>query len=122
MIIIGIIIGFFIGSLSIFFKFKKNILGTKEIHLRRGLISKEFTDSLGSFKVQIEIGEIERTDLKSKIEIINMIIVNTKHDDVVTRRLISNMVNNSWIRSDDIEWIVPMKSDVREDKINKILN
>ena len=75
----------------------------------------------GTFEVQFEVGELERTDKKSKVETINCIPSGTKHSDANTIEKVKKLVDKSWIDSSDIEWITESISDKREEKLEKLL-
>ncbi len=123
--ILGLVIG---GLLFGFLGFK---LGTKEEekvekYIRRGIWTNSYTVSNGgiskkSFDVQFELGEIESTKDRSKVEVISMVSSSSEYNDVITHKKLSIMVNNTWMLSSDIDWIDD-KSKIRNDKINKILN
>lgn len=73
------------------------------------------------FKVQFELGEVESTSTKSKVEVISMVSSRSEFNDDSTKEKIGNMVNNTWIESSDIEWIEDTAK-LRNSKIDQILN
>lgn len=117
-ILVGIIIGFITGFLV-------NRVDKKSDYIRRGIINREYTVS-GSgdcFEAQFEIGETERTDSKSKIKILNCTVISgTKHNDVATITKVKKLIDDTWIESNSIEWIVDSIVDERNKKLEKILN
>ena len=73
--------------------------------------------------VQYEIIEIERSDKKSKIKVVSLISnKNVYNKQGLEQNSLISMVNNSWVNSNNIEWIIKPIVDQRDDKINKILN
>lgn len=111
-------IGTILGALTNFIPRGKS----KPKYLRRGIITKSYQVSsmgvkTGEFEVQLEVGELERTDKKSKIVIINCIPSGSQHADKPSQDKIRKLVDNSWNNSDEIEWITENISDVRNSKI-----
>lgn len=101
--------------------------GSKSKYLRRGILYREYSVSNGGVRVsefscQLEVGEIERTDKKSKIEIINYIPSGTQHSSESDEKKVRKLVDKSWIDSSEIEWITNSLSDQRNQKLNQILN
>lgn len=99
----------------------------KSPYLRRGILMRAYSvTSLGvktdEFECQLEIGELERTDKKSKIKIINYIPSGTKHGNESDEKKVRKLVDNSWIESTEVEWITTSLSDQRNEKLSKILN
>ena len=114
-------IGFIVGALTRFIKTKK-----KSKYTRRGIIFKQYqvtTAGLarGSFEVQLEVGEIEKTDKRSKIMVIGCIASASEHNDSDSIEKVKKLVNCSWERSEDIEWITESIEDIRNEKLDKIL-
>ena len=121
-ILIGIIIGLLIGLIISFSK--KNSIPKYQ---RRGILYREYSVSNGGVRVsefscQLEVGELERTDKKSKIEIINYIPSGTQHSSESDERKVRKLIDKSWIDSSEIEWITDSLSDQRNQKLNQILN
>ena len=125
--ILGIITGIFF--LKIYQSVKTNKSKTKgSKYLRRGLYTNSYTISqngskTGEVTVQFEVGELEKTSTKSKIEVINLstssAAYNKEGDD---RDKMKSMVNNLWIDSKEVEWIEDPVQKMREEKLNEILN
>lgn len=92
---------------------------------RRGIWTNGYSGGSGEnkkkFEVQFELGEVECTSTKSKVEVISMVSSRSEYNDDLTRKKISEMVNNTWMVSTDIEWI-DETSKMRNDKIDQILN
>ena len=92
---------------------------------RRGIWTNGYSGGSGEnkkkFEVQFELGEVECTSTKSKVEVISMVSSCSEYNDDLTRKKISEMVNNTWMLSTDIEWI-DETSKMRNDKIDQILN
>lgn len=123
MIYLGILIGFILGLPIGFIKWKKKPVVEK--YSRRGLLKKNFsvTDNLSNRKssVMYEIGELESTDKLSKIEVIDLKSDQSEYNTEHNKRRLTDMVDKTWIDSDDITWITT-DADVRNKKIDKILN
>lgn len=121
MIWLGILIGLVLGisgiSLFNFLKKKNN-----QQFLRRGIWDKDYLSSDNkSFNVQFELGEIEATSTKSKVKVISMAASKSEYNNLSTKIKLKEMVNFTWIDSNDIEWIEDDLVKKRNDKINKIL-
>ena len=130
--ILGAILGFGVGY-ALFeesgVKWKSLITRhKKEKYLRRGLLDKQYTMSNSytnkseNFEVSFEVGELERTDKKSKIYVIDCHVSASQYSDEDTISKIKKLVDNTWVNSSDVEWISPHTADVRNDKLDKILN
>jgi hypothetical protein len=97
-------------------------------YLRRGLYSNSYSITTagvqtGTVDVQFEVGELERTSLKSKIEVINLSTSSAAYNrEGQDRDRIKSMINNSWVSSNEIEWIEDDLSQKRDEKLNEILN
>jgi hypothetical protein len=94
---------------------------------RRGIFTKNLQaeDKLGNvthITCEIEVEEIESTDTKSKIKILSIISDRSQYNTQGYKKEIMNMVNKTWILSNNIEWINNSKSSIRANKINEILN
>ena len=87
---------------------------------RRGIIEKDFiTGNNETIRVQYEISEIEKTDKKSKIKVLSLKTDNSYYNN--KNEEIKNMIDNTWINTSEIEWIVKPIEEDRNDKINEIL-
>ena len=124
---VGFITGFFF--IKIYQSVKINKTKTKvPKYLRRGLYTNSYSLSQNGYKtgevtVQFEVGELEKTSTKSKVEVINLstssAVYNKEGDD---RNRMKSMVNNLWIDSTEIEWVEDALQQKREEKLNEILN
>lgn len=94
-------------------------------YIRRGIWSNGYSGGTGvnkkSFEVQFELGELESTSTKSKVVVISLVSSCSEYNDLSTRKRLSEMVDNTWMLSTDIEWIDDT-SKMRNDKIDQILN
>ena len=120
---VGLILGTVITTICLLFigplVFKKKNDGK-----RKGLYEQTFQTPQGDkIDVQYEIIEIERSDKKSKIKVVSLISnKNVYNKQGLEQNSLISMVNNSWVNSNNIEWIIKPIVDQRDDKINKILN
>jgi hypothetical protein len=118
------IIGFLIGNQKEEEK-ERETKKEEPNYIRRGIWTNEYIGGSGEnkkdFEVQFELGEVECTSTKSKVEVISMVSSRSEYNDDLTRKKISEMVNNTWMLSTDIEWI-DETSKMRNDKIDQILN
>ena len=124
---VGFITGIFF--LKIYQSVKINKTKTKRPkYLRRGLYTSSYSISQNGYKtgevtVQFEVGELEKTSTKSKVEVINLstssAVYNREGDD---RNRMKSMVNNLWIDSSEIEWVEDHLQQKRDEKLNEILN
>ena len=124
-ILVGLIISLLIGLILV--RVDKNNKKSKEVkYIKRGIYStsysttNDFTLKKRSFDVQFEIGELESTATKSKVEVINCISSLSEFNTDTSRARISKMVNNTWVLSSEIEWISDLAK-VRGDKLDQIL-
>jgi hypothetical protein len=123
MIWIGILIGLILGSGSVYLYFSSS-KSTKVVEKfsRRGIWTNTYTTGSGkSFGVQFELGELEKTSTRSKVEVILLTADQSEFNTDLTKKRISSMVNNTWIASSDIEWIEDDLAKKRNDKIEEIL-
>lgn len=94
-------------------------------YIRRGIWSNGYSGGSGEnkkkFEVQFELGEIESTSTKSKVVVISLVSSRSEYNDGATKKRLSEMVDNTWMLSTDIEWIDDT-SKMRNDKIDQILN
>ena len=122
MIVLGIFIGLVIGILStLLIGYLISKKPTKMKILRRGIYTNEYVNkSDGStFSVQFEIGEVERTESKSKVTVLSTVFSATRY--MSDESGIRKMVENSWIKSSEIEWIKKTTQQERNEKINEVL-
>ncbi len=129
MFILGLIIGFVAGIVSVIFAHKWVKIKSKNdsiVYSRRGLYYQDYNISQGgvpggTLSVTFEVGEIDYSDTKSKIEVIsiktNRSEYNKSSDDL---ERVTKMADQSWVDSKEIEWI-QSASKSRNDKIDKIL-
>lgn len=120
--LIWLTIGLVLGILTRYIPINK-----KSNYLRRGILIRSYSvTSLGvktdEFECQLEVGELERTDKKSKIKLINYIPSGTKHSSESDEQKVRKLIDNSWIESSEIEWISNSLIDERNEKLSKILN
>ena len=124
MIWLGIFIGLILGvsSTCLYFLSNSKDKKVKEKFLRRGIFTNTYTTVGGkSFDVQFELGELEKTSARSKVEIISMTADQSEFNTDLTKKRIHGMVNNTWIKSEVIEWIEDDLAKKRNDKIEQIL-
>lgn len=122
--IIGLVIGFIIGFIiGLVIKPKESKKEVKK-YKRRGILNKSYSnpDKNEKFDVQFEIGEIESTGKKSKIVVIECIANQVSYNTDDSKKLILKMVNNTWVDSNNIEWISDDIAEKRNEKIDQILN
>jgi hypothetical protein len=119
MIWLGILIGFILGlPLGIWVKYSKKSVSEK--YIRRGIMTNPYSSDGVSFDVQFELGELEATSIKSKVNVISAVASKSQFNDDSTKKKLSEMVDNTWIESDRIEWIENI-AQKRNDKIDQIL-
>lgn len=101
----------------------KDYKSRKINYRRRGLYDTSYTISATSesLSVKFELGEVERTDKMSKVEVINLRASNSEYNSGVSKQKLSNMLNDSWLESCKIEWIETPLEDKRADKLKEIL-
>lgn len=120
------ILGFTIGNSKSETKENKEKEKVKQPqYTRRGIWSNGYSMGNGekkrSFDVQFELGELESTSTKSKVEVISMVASHSECNDSQTKKQLAEMVNYTWMLSSDIEWIDDTAK-MRNDKIDQILN
>lgn len=134
-LILGILVGICIGVIgSIFYtmsntntKPKKEESGSPKVYIRRGIWENEYSvrnqdlEGKEDFTVQFELGELESTGSKSKVEIISMSAKKSRFNNENTYNNIKGMVNGTWMLSSEIDWIDD-RSKERNSKIDNILN
>lgn len=126
--ITGIILGYVTKHSIHVIKNKNNKPKIKNEYLRRGIYNNSYTISrqgskIGEVDVQFEIGEIERTSTKSKVRVIALKASSAEYnkggDD---NDKLKSMIDNSWLNSQEIEWIETPIDKIRDEKIDQILN
>lgn len=120
MIWLGIFIGLILGVSSTCLYFISKDQSKKEI-TKRGIWINNYTCDGKSFEVQFELGELEKTSVKSKVKVISMVANQSEFNDDDIRKKISDMVDNTWMLSSKIEWIEDDLANKRNDKIEQIL-
>lgn len=119
-ILIGLILG--VGSTCLYFLSNSKDKKVKDKFLRRGILTSSYTTVDGrSFSVQFELGELEKTSARSKVEVISMTADQSEFNTDLTKKRIHGMVDNTWIKSEGIEWIEDDLAKKRNDKIEQIL-
>ena len=130
---VGFIIGFILGAIPTVWFIKENRKRKKRENeiviprfIRRGIMTKEYSVSRQGVKVydvevQFEIGELESTGNMSKIEVVSCIANQSSSNDEKSRKEFTEMLDKSWVNSDEINWITTLASK-RNDKIDNILN
>jgi hypothetical protein len=117
-IFIGLTLG--VGSTCLYFLSNSKDKKVKDKFLRRGIWT--YTTVGGkSFDVQFELGELEKTSVRSKIEVISSVADQSEFNTDLTRDRIKGMVNHTWVHSDKIEWIEDDVATRRNNKIEQIL-
>ena len=100
----------------------------EKTYLRKGLYTQKYqVTQLGvkvrEIEVDFEVAEIERTQTKSKVKVLDMVSTSADYNSASSQRdKLKSMVQNSWVNSSEIEWIEEDLSEKRNEKINKILN
>jgi hypothetical protein len=120
MIWLGILIGTILGIGSTFLYFV-SLESNKSQFIKRGIWSNHYTCDGKSFDVQFELGELEKTSIRSKVKVISMVASQSKFNDDEIRKKISEMVDNTWMLSSKVEWIEDDLSTKRNNKIEEIL-
>ncbi len=127
--ICGLFTGFIIRS--IFFSSKNSGRKSGEMeksYLRKGLYTQKYQITqlgvkVSEIDVNFEVGEIQKTKNKSKVKVLDMVSSSAEYNNASSQRdKLKSMVENSWIESNEVEWIEDDLSEKREEKINKILN
>jgi hypothetical protein len=134
MLILGIVVGICLGVIgSVFYTMSNtNTKPMKEpespkVYIRRGIWENEYSvrsqdlEGKEDFTVQFELGELESTGSKSKVEIISMSAKKSRFNNENTYNNIKGMVNGTWMLSSEIDWIDD-RSKERNSKIDNILN
>ena len=128
--VLGMLVGFILGILVALLvtkskeKDKVKEEEKKSVYIRRGIWTNEYSSGVGTdrkkFEVQYELGELESTATKSKVEIISSAASKSAFNDDSTKNTLSKMVNHTWILSSEIEWIEDTAK-TRNDKIDQLL-
>lgn len=96
---------------------------TEMKYLRKGLLRKDYITGGGEdFYVNYEVGEIEKSTTKSKLIVlksISSILLHNTNDSKI-KELHAN-VNDSWVFSENIDWIEHTLEDKRDEKLTKLL-
>lgn len=128
---IGFIAGSLCGMLISFVYNRLHFVSEKrkvKKYIKRGLYTSTFTKTYGgsdsrkkSYEAVAEIGLLERTKTKMKIEIIGEIRTSISSDDNDIKQL--KQIIEGWRDNDDenIEWFEEHPADVRVGKIDDIL-
>lgn len=100
---------------------------SKEVHyLRRGIYTKNYTVTENGIESQVdcqfELGELERTSTKSKVSVISVIPNRVSLHEYSWKEKFTKLVNNTWIKSSDIDWIEEDLAEKRNRTIDKLLN
>jgi hypothetical protein len=121
---LSIIMGFFLGC-GATLHFKKT--SQKNKYLRRGIYDHTFeaTGFAGNktkVGVQFEVGELERTENKSKIEVIRVTPDTTEYSTEHYKKKMTDLINHSWIVSTSFDWIEDDVTEKRNQKIDQLLS
>jgi hypothetical protein len=99
----------------------------QELNQRKGLliknfsVSNDYTGKTGTIQGEFEILELERTNTKSKVKVINCHSNKSEYNSGTQKQELIKMVDESWIESNEIEWIEKSAQDKREEKLNELL-
>lgn len=123
---LGFIIGTLFGLLVAFLyrRFKRR--KAKKKYLKRGLCTSEFQRTNGygqktDYDVHAEIGLLERTKTKIKIEVIDL-RTSISSNEASKKQIIDIIEGWRDVNDSEIEWFEPHPGDVRGEKIDGILN
>lgn len=90
--------------------------------LRKGLIERDYTLGTDSFSVDFEVGEIERSQTKSKVIVLSFVASKPSvNSDSITKQNLKKFINNTWVNTSEVEWLIEDASATRDKKINEIL-
>lgn len=121
--IFGFLLGFSIPFIYSYFKDKINSKKEPKF-LRRGIFTSICTLTRNLEKsditIQYELGEVERTKDKSKVNVINFTVINSTEAKDMDNK-IKALIENSWILSTEIEWIEDDITTQRDKKLQEIL-
>lgn len=100
---------------------------TKKKYLRRGIYDHTFeaSDSSGKsekISAQFEVGELERTGDKSKIEVIRVTPNQSEYSTEKYKNKMIDLINHTWIVSSSFDWIEDDISEKRNQKIDQLLS
>jgi hypothetical protein len=122
MIWLGILIGLALGiGGTLLFNYLQTKEKDKKRFIRRGIWSNGYTSGNESFSVQFELGELEATSKRSKVKVISMVASQSRYNNMSTKLKLKEMVDLTWMNSDDIEWIEEDVAKKRNDRIDEIL-
>ena len=111
--ILSFVTGYFISYFISHRKVKSNN--------RRGILKRSYTSTTDTFDVQFEVEEIDSSETKSKLHVINCIPSMSDYTGVVYKEKLKSLVENFWIESTEVEWVIT-KSSARAKKIDDILS
>lgn len=114
---------FFISGCISTFIFMSMIKNKTKVYRRKGLIEDYpiVTESNDNIKANIEVEEIDSSDTKSKVRVLEIVANKSKYNTSEYKGKIKSLINNTWIDSSSIEW-VKSKNAERAEKLDKILN
>jgi len=122
--ILAMIMGFFLGcGFTLYVK----RIPTKKKYLRRGIYDHTFeaSNSFGKsekISAQFEVGELERTGDKSKIEVIRVTPNQSEYSTEKYKNKMIDLINHTWIVSSSFDWIEDDISEKRNQKIDQLLS
>ena len=128
MYIIIAIISYSLGLITYFFIDKLNKVSKKEPQKvrRRGIYNKTFNTTEGisksSVDCQYELEEIERTKDKSKVRVLSLKPGGSKYLESQWMKQFKDIINETWIDSNQIDWIEDDLAEKRNQKIDELLN
>jgi len=99
----------------------------QELNQRKGLLIKNFsvsnayTGKTGTIQGEFEILELERTNTKSKVKVIDCHSNKSDCNSDQNKQELIKMVDGSWILSKEIEWIERSKQEERDEKLDELL-
>jgi hypothetical protein len=124
--VLAVIIGFFLGCVStIYFKYQK-AKSSNPKYIRRGIYDHklELSSAVDKNKiiyVQFEVGELESTKNRSKIEVLSVSPGESQYNTLEWKKKMKDLISNTWIDSPKIDWIEKSLSEERNKKIEEIL-
>ena len=97
---------------------------TKKKYLRRGIYDHTFeiSNSFEKISVQFEVGELERTGDKSKIEVIGVTPNQSEYSTEKYKNKMIDLINHTWIVSSSFDWIEDDISEKRNQKIDQLIS
>ena len=100
----------------------------KESKGRRGLIRYSYTSkdshgfTKGKYIATYEVIEIERTDVKSKVKVLDVKSSDpSANQSGADRTYLISYMDNTWQKSSEIEWIQKPIDEQRDEKLNELL-